>query len=123
MNVIARTAALAPLVFFACAAFGQTAPLSYKASPDVYKVLAENDQFRVVLATWKPGQKDIQHSHPASAVYRLSECKARVTGADGKVIGEGVAPAGTATLQNAVESHALENTGTSDCQILIVERK
>src|SRR4051794_40606952 len=40
------------------AASAQNAPLSYVANPGVYKVLAENDQFRVVLATWKPGQRD-----------------------------------------------------------------
>jgi len=36
----------------------------YKASPDVYKVIAESDEVRVILATWPPGAKDKMHSHP-----------------------------------------------------------
>src|SRR5574340_1127405 len=51
----------------------QDAPLSYKASPDVYKLLAENDQFRVILQTSKPGQRDQWHSHSALAGYRLTD--------------------------------------------------
>jgi hypothetical protein len=122
MHAIARLAALSPLVL-ATAAIAQTAPLSFKASPDVYKVLAENDQFRVVHATWKPGQKDVQHSHPAVAAYRLTDCTTRITGADGKVLAEGTGKAGGAVLQGAIGSHSLENIGTADCQILLVERK
>lgn len=99
------------------------APLSYVASPDVYKVLAENELFRVVLATWQPGQRDIQHSHPANAAYRLNDCKVRVYGADGKVETERDAKAGGVNLQKPIASHSLENLGTSVCQVLIVERK
>ena len=41
---------------------------SYKASPDVYKLISENDQFRVIQATWKPGQRDAWHSHAGALV-------------------------------------------------------
>ncbi|MBE7939906.1 MULTISPECIES: cupin domain-containing protein [Ramlibacter] len=105
------------------AAIAQTAPPAAQASPGVYKVLAENDQFRIELATWKPGEKDNMHSHPASAVYRLSDCTARLTGPDGKVLGEGEAKAGSAALQPPIAAHSLENIGKTECQILIVERK
>lgn len=105
-------------------ASAQSAPLSYKASPDVYKLLAENDQFRVILATWKPGQRDVQHSHSPSVAYRLTDCKSRLFGPDGKVTREGEAKAGTVALQpDAISSHSLENTGTTVCQTLLVERK
>lgn len=40
---------------------------SYVASPDVYKVIAESNNTRVILATWKPGQRDAWHSHPPAA--------------------------------------------------------
>jgi hypothetical protein len=122
MHTLARFWAVSPFIF-AAAAIAQTVPLSFKASPDVYKVLAENEQFRVIQATWKPGQKDIQHSHPAVAAYRLTDCTTRITGADGKVLAEGTGKAGAAVLQDAIGSHSLENTGTADCQILLVERK
>lgn len=118
-NVIPLCAALA----FAPIALAEDAPLSYKASPDVYKLLAENSQFRVILATWKPGQRDAQHSHSPVASYRLTDCKARLLDPTGKVIREGEGKAGTAVLQDAIVSHALENVGDGVCQILLVERK
>ena len=45
-----------------------TAPRSATASPDVYKVLAEDKEMRVILATWQPGQRDQWHAHPVMAV-------------------------------------------------------
>lgn len=107
----------------ACSAAAQDAPLSYLAAPAVYKLLAEDANFRVILATWQPGQKDVQHSHSATAAYRLTDCSTRATGADGKVLGEGSAKAGTAALQGTINSHSLENIGTAECRILLVERK
>ena len=63
-----------------------TAPPANVASPDVYKVLAENDQFRVLEATWQPGQEDNYHSHPADRVslYR-TDCTLRLTSIDGRI--------------------------------------
>lgn len=40
-----------------CGSVADEVPPSYTASPEVYKVLAENDEMRVVLATWQPGHK------------------------------------------------------------------
>lgn len=114
---------LACLLAAPLAVAAQTTPLSYQADPAVYKLVAENDQFRVILGTWKPGQKDVAHSHSPSAAYRLTDCKARIYGADGKIAGEGEGKSGTAVMQAAIASHSLENIGTTDCQVLIVERK
>jgi hypothetical protein len=111
-------------MFVAClAAHAQDAPLSHVANPGVYKVLQENDQFRVVLATWKPGQRDEFHSHPVNATYAVTPCHARLYGPDGKVLGEAQREVGSATLQPHIASHSFENIGSTDCQILIVERK
>lgn len=41
---------------------------SFIASPDVYKATAESGDTRVILATWKPGQRDEWQSHPANTV-------------------------------------------------------
>src|SRR5262252_1273444 len=51
----------------------ETVPRSSVASPDVYKVMAEGNGLRVVLATWQPGQRDQWHSHPASTYYWLTD--------------------------------------------------
>lgn len=117
-GLMAAVAAVTPL--FASA---QDAPASHVANPGVYKVLQENDQFRVVLATWKPGQRDEFHSHPSNATYALTPCQARLWGPDNKVVGEAQRPAGSASLQPPIASHSFENVGTTECQILIVERK
>ena len=55
-------------------AIAQGQPRSFEASPDVYKVIAQNDTYKVIEVTWKPGQRDQMHSHPASAVYYLTDC-------------------------------------------------
>ena len=105
------------------AVLAQNVAPSYKASPDVYKLLAENDQFRVFLATWKPGQRDEFHSHPANATYALTACNTRIYGPDNQVQRETQRAPGSVVLQAPIASHSFENAGPSDCQILIVERK
>ncbi len=115
--------AVAVLTMTPFAALAQDAPLSHVANPAIYKVLAENNQFRVVLGTWKPGQRDALHSHPANATYALTGCDLRLYGPDNKVLLELSRPEGSASMQNAVAAHVFENTGTTECRILIVERK
>lgn len=97
-------------------------PLSFQANPDVYKVLAENDEMRVVLATWQPGHKDKSHSHPMAAVYTIKDCHARITTPDGAVK-EVNNKAGLARVNPAVKSHTFENIGKTECQQVLVERK
>jgi hypothetical protein len=113
-------AALAATPLSACA---QDAPLSHIANPGIYKVLSENELFRVVLGTWKPGQRDALHSHPASATYALTTCEVRIYGPNNVLGTEVQRPQGTAVMQGPVAAHMFENAGKSDCQILIVERK
>ncbi|MHB8880130.1 MAG: cupin domain-containing protein [Thermodesulfovibrionales bacterium] len=97
---------------------------SYKESPDVYKMISENEHFRVILATWKPGQRDKWHSHAGpSTIYRLTDCNMRAHTPDGKVVDRPVAKRGSVGHNPTVTSHSLENVGTTDCQLLIVEKK
>jgi hypothetical protein len=104
-------------------ALAQGTPPSYKASPDVYKLVSENDQFRVIMATWKPGQRDAWHSHAGPLTgYRLSDCKQRAYTPDGKSQ-DREAKRGEVLYNPVIASHSVENIGTADCQILIVERK
>jgi len=98
-------------------------PPSHVASPDVYKVIAENDEFRVIMATWKPGQRDEYHSHPANTAYRITDCKNRVFKPDGSIAREGEVKAGSVILQKPVKSHSFQNVSDKECQSLIVEKK
>ena len=100
----------------------QNAPLAHIAAPDVYKLLAENDQFRVILQTSKPGQRDQMHSHSALAGYRLTDCTSRLYARDGKFTSAD-RKRGEAFLLPAVQSHSFENTGKTVCEAVIIERK
>lgn len=101
-------------------ALAQDLPRSFVASPEIYKVIAENAEQRVIAVTWKPGQRDAMHSHPSSAVYYLTDCSLRVHVRDGP--SRDVQPrAGMAVVQMAIAAHAIENIGTSDCRLVMVE--
>lgn len=115
--------------FLTCAALlvalpasAQDAPRSYIASPDVYKVIAENGKTKVILATWPPGKRDNWHSHPPTGVYRLTDCEARVYTPDGK-FRDASAKAGSALVQAAIASHSFENRSNAECRSIIVEQE
>jgi quercetin dioxygenase-like cupin family protein len=104
-------------------ASAETAPPSYTASPKIYKLVSENDQFRVIRQTLKPGQRDAWHSHAGNLVtYLLTDCKTRFHTPDGKSVDRD-GKRGSAGFVPSTESHSAENIGTANCQVLIVERK
>lgn len=125
MNYQVRLSLLAMSVptslFIATAAVAQEPlPRSYVAAPNIYKVLARNDDFVIVEVTWKPGQKDVAHSHPASGVYFLNDCTLSSTLPDGKTL-KNSPKAGFAIVQPPVPGHVVENVGTSDCRLIMFE--
>lgn len=99
----------------------QAVPHSLVASPDIYKVLAENEQYRVIEVTWQPGQRDEVHSHPASAVYYLMDCTLRGYDGKGKLLGERAVKAGAAIVQAPIAAHMLENAGPQPCKLIMFE--
>src|SRR6478752_6953748 len=93
-------------------AAAQTAEPSYKGDPDVYKVIFEDANFRVIEANRKKGVHDKVHGHPApSIVYSVTDCKTKQYAADGKTA-EGETMAGSARAVPVVASHSAENTGS-----------
>jgi len=113
--------ALAPLA--SLAAFGQNAPPTYQADPSVYKVIFEDQNFRVIAATWGAGATDKPHSHPVPSIaYALTDCTLELTSADGKTVN--INPkAGTAAAVPITASHTAHNTGPAECRTVFVERK
>ena len=99
-----------------------SAPLSYIADPQVYTLLKENDQFRVIMAKRPAGHKDNWHSHSTLALYNLTDCEGHLFTPDGKVI-ETHAKAGDVIFNPATPSHTADNSGKAECDQLIVERK
>ena len=66
------------MIWIASAA-AQDTPPSYQADPSTYKVIFEDQSFRVIAATWKKGETDKPHSHPLPfVVYALDDCAVRV---------------------------------------------
>lgn len=101
----------------------QTVPHSLVASPDIYRVIAENEEYRVIEVTWKPGQRDLVHSHPASAVYYPMECNLSGFDASGAAHWTRQTRAGTAIVQKPIPAHSVENTGQSECKLIMFESK
>jgi hypothetical protein len=110
------------LLAFAGTAWAQGAPRSFVASPDVYKVIAQDQTYLVIEATWAPGQRDKPHSHPHSARYALTYCSLRGTLPDGTK-SEGSIDAGQAAVRGSVESVSAENIGRSACKMIFFEPK
>lgn len=113
------------LALGATSAIAENSPTAPEASPDIYKIIAENDQWRVMRATWQPGQEDNYHSHTADRVSLFSEdCKLRLTKPDGKF--KDVNPkAGKAKARTGkpVKAHKAKNIGDKVCSLTIVELK
>src|SRR6202045_571210 len=96
-------------------ALAQTAPPTYEADPSVYKVIFEDQNFRVIAATWKAGTTDKPHAHPVPSVaYALTDCTLKLTPPDGKTTTVNN-KAGAVTAPPITPSHTAENTGSKDC--------
>jgi len=110
------------LPWVATGAGAQKVPLSFEASPEVYRVVAENASYRVIEATWAPGQRDALHAHPMTALYTLTNCQLRQVQADGST--RDVAPdAGFAVVQAPIASHWVQNIGSAPCRMVMFEPK
>jgi len=104
-------------------ALAQNAPPTFQGDPDVYKVIFEDPNFRVIASTRKKGVHDKPHGHPLpSVVYFLNDCTTKQYAPDGKT-SENTGKAGTVRAVPVIPSHSAENTGAEDCHTIFVERK
>jgi hypothetical protein len=114
-------------LFFIAASqvMAEDAPPTYKGDPSVYKVIFEDQNFRVIEAIRKKGVHDKLHSHPVpSIIYNVSDCTTQQYNADGKPQGSAsVVKAGTARQAPITAGHSAENVGQNDCHQIFVERK
>lgn len=91
-------------------------------SPDMYKVLLENQHVRVVEYEVLPGQKDNWHTHPAKVSYIVAGGSLRITPEQGEsfIVEE---KTGSTTWFEAVGKHFGENVGQTPVRIVFVEIK
>jgi oxalate decarboxylase/phosphoglucose isomerase-like protein (cupin superfamily) len=121
--MIRTSAAIAALLVTATIALAQSAPPTYQADPSVYKVTFEDENFRVIAATWKKGARDKDHAHQSPSVaYAVTDCSLKLSTPDGKSRDVNN-KAGSAMSVPTTQSHHAENVGLSDCQIVLVGRK
>ena len=90
-------------------------------SPNIYKVLLDNDQVRVLEIRLKPGEKSPMHSHPNSVIYGLSSGTVRFTGEDGKT-NDSKFEKGQC-LWRPAEKHQPENVGKTEVHAIQIELK
>jgi len=91
-----------------------------KVAPKNYSIVFENDQVRVLRAVLAPGEKIPPHDHPATVVVPLTDAGARFT-VDGKTQEQKMA--GGTPIWIGAEKHAVENTGKTRAEVIVVELK
>ena len=96
--------------------------LPEEVSPDVYKVLLDNEDVKVLEVTFKPGQSDNMHDHYPVTFYLIQGGKAQVTMPDGTV-NEREIPSGFTGHQLEKVRHQVKNIGDSTIKLILVERK
>ena len=96
--------------------------LPEKVSPDVYKVILDNDEVKVLEVTFAPGQGDNMHEHGVITYYGIDGGKLQNTLADGTV-NEMDVPNGFVGHGNSIVKHQMKNVGDDTVKIIIVEHK
>jgi uncharacterized RmlC-like cupin family protein len=102
----------------------QSGQPTYLADPSVYKIIFEDQNFRVISATWPPGGTDKPHTHPLpSVIYFLTDCTQKLRAADGTER-DANSKAGTSMAVPIIaQPHTAHNVGSAACRAIFVERK
>ena len=112
------------VVFILVSCIGQAARAQdpVEVSPEIYTVLFENDEIRVLQLQYQPGERDAPHSHPAYTVLALTGGTLTVYEGSGEGHARTVQANETALL-DAVTRHWGENTGDTTIRAIAVEFK
>jgi hypothetical protein len=89
-------------------------------NPDLYRVVMENEQVRVLEYRDTPGARTTPHRHPDSVMVTLSSFQRRLHAGDRSVDVE--LQAGE-TRWLAAQTHAGENIGSTDTHAVFIELK
>jgi beta-alanine degradation protein BauB len=120
---------IAPVLVVTAAAFvfpsiavAGDAPPTYVGAPGVYKLILDDEKFRVIRAVWRPGQLDAPHSHPIpSVVLPLTDCTIKLTSAEGTKIVH--TKAGHPFQAPITFGHTAQNITHHTCAAVFFERK
>ena len=92
-----------------------------KLDPKHYKVVIDNDEVRVLRASYGPHEKSVMHEHPASVAVSISDYHIKMTLADG-TSQDVVSKAREATWADAGK-HLPENLGDKPVEVIVIELK
>jgi quercetin dioxygenase-like cupin family protein len=106
-----------------CVCFARTlsAQDAAKVDPKHYTVVSENDQVRILKVHYRPHEKSVMHSHPASVAVFLTDTKGQFSYPDGKT--ESFAGKAGDAQYGAATTHLPENTGDNGMDVIVVELK
>jgi mannose-6-phosphate isomerase-like protein (cupin superfamily) len=92
-----------------------------QAAANVYNLVMENEQVRVLDARFSPGAQALMHFHPNHVVYVFNNGTIKITNPDGKSVNVDL-KAGQAIWMPAGQ-HAAENVGKAEAHNLVIEIK
>ena len=90
-----------------------------KVAPNLYKLIKDTMNIRVLMATYKPGSSSAMHYHPDNAIYVIEGAKAEFTMKDGSKQQMEMNKGMTAVMPAG--SHSVKNVGKNETKVLIVE--
>lgn len=117
------TGLVLPLALLLCGA-GHAMEDPVTATPEMYKILHENEQIRVLEVIYQPGQRENWHGHPRYFVYVVDpgDGKIKIENDKGE-IHEYDLKVGQNLLTGPVEKHRGMNPGSSPIRLVAVELK
>jgi quercetin dioxygenase-like cupin family protein len=92
-----------------------------RISPDVHRVIFENDTIRLLEVTVKPGATVPMHTNPENINYILEGGTLRLLNPDGSVVDVQVVE--RQVIAAPVGRHAVENVGPTEVRTLCIELK
>jgi quercetin dioxygenase-like cupin family protein len=92
-----------------------------KISPDVHRVLFENEAIRVLEVTVKPGDKVPMHTNPENVNYIVTPGTLRLIEPDGSSVD--IELAARQVIPAPVGRHAVENVGGTEVRTICIELK
>ena len=108
-------------VFLSCATDSDGLLLPNKVSPDIYKVLFQNESVKVLEVTFEPGESDNMHDHYPMTAYVQTGGKIEITLPEG-TSSERTIPSGIAIHNSSKDRHQIKNVGDTQIKIYLVER-
>lgn len=101
--------------------FNANAQDPVQVSPEIYKLMLDNDQVRVIEYQAGPSQRDQMNFLPRHLTYTLTPVKLKVMAPDGNITNV-EAEEGEVYWQAPV-THSIQNIGKTEAKMLIVEIK